>query len=97
MRCRPSLVEFDHFNTLRVDRANTIDVLTQKGQIVSFIPPTSPLRGQTELELARERKHEIEAKAERYAQLHGDDDPTRSAGLLRRALRRVRAAIARQR
>jgi hypothetical protein len=60
---------------------------------MSFIPPASG-PSQIQADLAQEREHELEAKAERHAQLHPDGgDRTASDGAIRRALRRVRAAI----
>jgi hypothetical protein len=60
---------------------------------MSFIPPTSG-PSQIQADLAQQRERELEAKAERYAQLHPEgEDQARSAGAIRRALRRLRAAI----
>jgi hypothetical protein len=59
---------------------------------MSFIPSTSG-PSQIHADLAQQREQELEAKAERYAQLHPEgEDQVRSAGVIRRALRRVRAA-----
>jgi hypothetical protein len=61
--------------------------------------PGGDLPGQTsfEAEAAREGKRLIEMKAERYARLHqGDDDHASQATAIRRALRRVRAALSRR-
>jgi hypothetical protein len=60
---------------------------------MSFIPPIhgpSPLDN----ELVHAKQAEIEAKVERYAQLHPyDPDRETRGGPVGRALRRVRAAI----
>lgn len=48
-----------------------------------------------DMELRRDQEHELEVRAERYAELHApDEDPP--TGSLRRALRRLRAALDRR-
>jgi hypothetical protein len=57
-------------------------------------PPVDPSRANAEGEVIRARERELEAKAERYARLHPDDEIDKSPdNAIRRALRRLRAAI----
>ncbi len=63
---------------------------------MSFIPPLGP--GPVEAEIAQERQREIEANAATYAERHLEADSDRGdrAGVVARALRRVRDRIARR-
>jgi hypothetical protein len=59
---------------------------------MAFIPPTAgpnPLSA----ELAQADQNELEAKAERQAELHQDEDGIPEPGLIRRLWDRARAAI----
>lgn len=59
---------------------------------MSFVPPFRP---PNELE-GKTRQEEMERKAARHIEVPGDDEGRRgSPGAIRRALRRVRAAIGR--
>jgi hypothetical protein len=55
---------------------------------MSFLPP--PHRG--EIENARADLADVEAKAERYSQLHGTDDGPPAPGPLRRLVQRLTGA-----
>jgi hypothetical protein len=60
---------------------------------MSFIPPMNA-PSQLDAAQAQESERELDGKAARYAKLHpGDGDRASSAGAVRRALRRVRAAM----
>lgn len=78
-----------HGHTLDVDVRARIIVA------VSFISPGGD--PQIESELARQRQHDVEAKAEQYTRLHADEDgPDTRPGAIRRALRRAWAALGRR-
>jgi hypothetical protein len=60
---------------------------------MSFLPPVTPPTP-LDSELAHARQQELEEKAARYAQLHPDDGlGETSAGIIRRTLSRIRAAL----
>lgn len=64
---------------------------------MSFLPPGSSTP--TELAdsaLAQQRERELEAKAARYAQLHSGEGNRAGAGAVRRAIRRLHAAMRRR-
>jgi hypothetical protein len=61
---------------------------------MSFIPPTIPTV--VDSAATRARVDEINAKAERYARLHGGDDWQPELGPIRQKLRDLRAKVARR-
>ena len=58
---------------------------------MSFIPPTIPTV--VDRAATQARGDEINAKADRYARLHGGDDWTPEVGPVRRSLRRLRTKL----
>jgi len=61
---------------------------------MSFIPAMNP-PSQLDAAQAQERERALDAEAAQYAHVHpGDGARVSSGGVVRRALRRVRAAIA---
>jgi hypothetical protein len=57
---------------------------------MSYLGPTNPARGLANEELSHEQELELERTAERYAELHGRDDPSeRPPGIVARIRRRL--------